>query len=114
MWNCGRLFSQRNYDLRNHQNWWQAISRRGSDTIDVDLLDVEPARLLRLVMYCYLPKKRGDHGNPLVSGAKVTAEVLEQRKNKKVFAFNTGAPKVITVRSATVANDAYKDPKALI
>jgi len=27
------------------------------------------------------------HGNPLVSGAKVTAEVLEQRKDRKVFAF---------------------------
>ena len=27
------------------------------------------------------------HGNPLVSGAKVTAEVVEQRKDKKVFAF---------------------------
>src|SRR5437762_6925248 len=28
------------------------------------------------------------HGNPLVSGAKVTAEVLEQRKDKKVFALD--------------------------
>ena len=27
------------------------------------------------------------HGNPLISGAKVTAEVLEQRKDKKVIAF---------------------------
>jgi large subunit ribosomal protein L21 len=27
------------------------------------------------------------HGNPLVSGAKVTAEVLEQRKDKKIVAF---------------------------
>jgi large subunit ribosomal protein L21 len=27
------------------------------------------------------------HGNPLVSGAKVTAEVVEQRKDKKVVAF---------------------------
>src|SRR5262249_4942752 len=27
------------------------------------------------------------HGNPVVSGAKVTAEVLEQRKDKKVVAF---------------------------
>jgi len=27
------------------------------------------------------------HGNPLVFGAKVTAEVLEQRKDKKVVAF---------------------------
>jgi len=27
------------------------------------------------------------HGDPLISGAKVTAEVLEQRKDKKVIAF---------------------------
>ncbi len=27
------------------------------------------------------------HGNPLISGAKVTADVLEQRKDKKVIAF---------------------------
>src|SRR5207245_10434617 len=27
------------------------------------------------------------HGSPLISGAKVTAEVLEQRKDKKVIAF---------------------------
>jgi len=27
------------------------------------------------------------HGNPLISGAKVTAEVVEQRKDKKVVAF---------------------------
>jgi large subunit ribosomal protein L21 len=27
------------------------------------------------------------HGKPLVSGAKVTAEVVEQRKDKKVVAF---------------------------
>jgi large subunit ribosomal protein L21 len=27
------------------------------------------------------------HGDPLISGAKVTAEVLEQHKDKKVIAF---------------------------
>jgi len=27
------------------------------------------------------------HGDPLISGATVTAEVLEQRKDKKVIAF---------------------------
>jgi large subunit ribosomal protein L21 len=27
------------------------------------------------------------HGDPLISGAKVTAEVLEQRKDKKIIAF---------------------------
>jgi len=31
--------------------------------------------------------KNVSHGNPLVSGAKVTAEVVEQRKDKKVVAF---------------------------
>jgi len=31
--------------------------------------------------------KKMSHGNPLLSGAKVTAEVVEQRKDKKVVAF---------------------------
>ena len=31
--------------------------------------------------------KNVTHGDPLISGAKVTAEVVEQRKDKKVIAF---------------------------
>jgi hypothetical protein len=30
LWDYGRLFlPQKNYGLRNHQDWWQAVSRRG-------------------------------------------------------------------------------------
>jgi large subunit ribosomal protein L21 len=58
------------------------------DTLDVDLLDVEPGKTATFgdVLLC-ADGKDVTHGNPLVSGAKVTAEVLEQRKDKKVFAF---------------------------
>jgi large subunit ribosomal protein L21 len=31
--------------------------------------------------------KNVTHGNPLIAGGKVTAEVVEQRKDKKVIAF---------------------------
>jgi large subunit ribosomal protein L21 len=58
------------------------------DTLDVDLLDVEPGKTATFgdVLLC-ADGKDVTHGNPLVSGAKVTAEVLEQRKDKKVVAF---------------------------
>jgi large subunit ribosomal protein L21 len=58
------------------------------DTIDVDVLEVEPGKTATfgdVLMFA-----DGDdvtHGHPLISGAKVTAEVLEQRKDKKVIAF---------------------------
>ncbi len=58
------------------------------ETIDVDLLDVEAGKTATfgdVLMY-----SDGDnltHGDPLISGAKVTAEVVEQRKDKKVIAF---------------------------
>ena len=46
------------------------------------------AKLPRLVMYLlFADGKDLTHGNPLVSGAKVSAEVIEQRKDKKVVAF---------------------------
>ncbi len=35
----------------------------------------------------YADGKELTHGNPLISGAKVTGEVVEQRKDKKVIAF---------------------------
>ena len=58
------------------------------ETIDVDLLDVEAGKTATfgdVLMYA----DGGDltHGDPLISGAKVTAEVVEQRKDKKVVAF---------------------------
>jgi large subunit ribosomal protein L21 len=58
------------------------------DTLDVDLLDVEPGKTATFGdVLLFADGKHVTHGNPLVSGAKVTAEVLEQRKDKKVVAF---------------------------
>jgi len=58
------------------------------DTIDVDLLDVEPGKTATFSdVLMFADGKNVTHGNPLVSGAKVTVEVLEQRKDKKVIAF---------------------------
>ena len=58
------------------------------DTIDVDLLDVEAGKTATFGdVLMFADGKDVTHGNPLISGAKVTAEVLEQRKDKKVVAF---------------------------
>ena len=58
------------------------------DTLDVDLLDVEPGKTATFGdVLLFADGKDLTHGNPLVSGAKVTAEVLEQRKDEKVVAF---------------------------
>ena len=58
------------------------------DTLDVDLLDVEPGKTATFGdVLLFADGKDLTHGNPLVSGAKVSAEVIEQRKDKKVFAF---------------------------
>ena len=58
------------------------------DTIDVDLLDVEPGKTATFGdVLMFADGKDVTHGDPLVSGAKVTAEVLEQRKDKKIVAF---------------------------
>jgi large subunit ribosomal protein L21 len=58
------------------------------DTLDVDLLDVDVGK--EAIFSDVLMHADGDkltHGNPSISGAKVTAEVIEQRKDKKVIAF---------------------------
>jgi large subunit ribosomal protein L21 len=58
------------------------------DTLDVDLLDIEPGKTATFGdVLLFADGKDVSHGNPLVSGAKVTAEVVEQRKDKKVVAF---------------------------
>jgi large subunit ribosomal protein L21 len=58
------------------------------DTVDVDQLDVEPGKIATFGdVLLFADGKDITHGNPLVSGAKVTAEVVEQRKDKKVVAF---------------------------
>ena len=58
------------------------------DTIDVDFSRSKPAR--KMTFGDVLLHADGDnltHGSPLVSGANVTGEVVEQRKDKKVIAF---------------------------
>lgn len=58
------------------------------DTIDVDLLDVEAGKTATFGdVLLFSDGKDLTHGNPLISGAKVTGEVVEQRKDKKVIAF---------------------------
>ena len=89
MWNCGRLFL-------SSETMAYAIIRTGGrqfrvaegDTLDVDLLDVEPGKTATFGdVLLFADGKDVSHGNPLISGAKVTAEVVEQRKDKKVVAF---------------------------
>ena len=58
------------------------------DTIDVDLLDAEVGKTTTFGdVLLHADGDRLTHGDPLISGAKVTAEVVEQRKDKKVIAF---------------------------
>ena len=89
MWDYGRLFLPRKIMA-------YAIIKTGGrqfrvaegDTIDVDLLDVEPGKTATFGdVLLFADGKDVTHGSPLVSGAKVTAEVVEQRKDKKVVAF---------------------------
>src|SRR6266516_262826 len=89
MWNYGRLFLPR-------ETMAYAIIKTGGkqfrvaegDTLDVDLLDVEAGKTATFGdVLLFADGKDVTHGNPLISGAKVTAEVLEQRKDKKVVAF---------------------------
>jgi large subunit ribosomal protein L21 len=58
------------------------------DTIDVDLLDLEAGKTATFGdVLMHADGDKLTHGDPLISGAKVTAEVVEQRKDKKVIAF---------------------------
>jgi large subunit ribosomal protein L21 len=58
------------------------------DTLDVDLLDVEPGKTTTFGdVLLFADGKDVTHGNPLISEAKVTAEVVEQRKDNKIVAF---------------------------
>jgi large subunit ribosomal protein L21 len=89
MWNYGRLFLPR-------ETMTYAIIKTGGrqfrvaegDTLDVDLLDAEPGKTATFGdVLLFADGKDVSHGNPHISGAKVTAEVIEQRKDKKVIAF---------------------------
>jgi large subunit ribosomal protein L21 len=58
------------------------------DTLDVDLIDVDPGKQTTFgEVLVFADGDNFTHGDPLISGAKVTAEVVEQRKDKKVIAF---------------------------
>jgi large subunit ribosomal protein L21 len=57
------------------------------DTIDVDLIDLDAGKQVTFEVLMHADGDTITHGSPLVSGAKVTAEVVEQRKDKKVIAF---------------------------
>ena len=52
------------------------------DTVDVDLLDVEKGKTATFEVLTHVEGKNITHGE-----GKVTAEVVEQRKDKKVIAF---------------------------
>src|SRR4029077_4169610 len=78
MWNCARLFLPR-------ETMAYAIIRTGGrqfrvaegDTLDVHLLDVERGKTATFGdVLLFADGKDVSHGNPLVSGAKVTAEVV--------------------------------------
>src|SRR5437867_10580820 len=58
------------------------------DTVDVDLLDVDAGKTATFgEVLMFADGKHITHGDPLILGAKVTAEVVAQRKDKKVIAF---------------------------
>jgi large subunit ribosomal protein L21 len=58
------------------------------DMIDVDLLDLEAGKTATFGdVLMHADGGKLTHGDPLISGAKVTAEVIEQHKDKKVIAF---------------------------
>ena len=89
-WKFGRLFLPRKRLMA------YAIIKTGGrqfrvaegDTIDVDVLEVDPGKTATFGdVLMFADGDNVTHGEPLISGAKVTAEVLEQRKDKKVIAF---------------------------
>jgi large subunit ribosomal protein L21 len=58
------------------------------DIIDVDFLNEEPGKegVFADVLF-HVDGDKVTHGSPLIEGATVTGEVVEQRKDKKVIAF---------------------------
>src|SRR6266436_3122940 len=79
------------------------------DTIDVDLLDVEPGKTASFGdVLLFADGKDLTQGNPVIAGAKVTAEVLEQRKDKKVIAFKYSRRKLTRVKITTISVGAKK------
>ena len=98
-WNCARLFSPKRYHSETAVVTFSlmafAIIKTGGrqyrvaegDTIDVDLLETEAGKQIVLSDVLLLADGNSvTHGAP-IDGAKVTAEVVEQRKDKKVVAY---------------------------
>ncbi len=58
------------------------------DIIDVDFLDAEPGKegIFAEVLF-HADGGNLTHGTPLIEGATVEGEIIEQRKDKKVIAF---------------------------
>ena len=66
------------------------------DTIDVDLLEAEPGKQVVLAdVLMHADGEKVTHGAP-IDGAKVTAEVVEQRKDKRSSPTNFDDEKVTT------------------
>jgi large subunit ribosomal protein L21 len=91
LWDFARLFPQKALLYMAY-----AIIKTGGrqyrvaegDTIDVDLLDVEAGKAMSFgEVLMYSDGDKLTHGDPIIAGAKVTGEVVEQRKDKKVIAF---------------------------
>lgn len=61
-----------------------------NDEIYVEKLDMEPGKKIVFEEVLYID---GKIGNPLVKGAKVTAEVVKQGKQKKITIFRYKAKK---------------------
>jgi large subunit ribosomal protein L21 len=57
------------------------------DEIDVEKLDVEAGKNATLEVLMFADGDKIQLGSPLLSGATVTAEVVEQHKGDKVIAF---------------------------
>ena len=88
LWNLGRLFSLRLMAYAIIKTGGRQFRVAEGDTIDVDLLDVDSGKTATFgEVLMFADGKDVTHGSPLISGAKVTAEVVEQRKDKKVIAF---------------------------
>jgi large subunit ribosomal protein L21 len=58
------------------------------DVIDVDFLDAEPGKegVFAEVLF-HADGSKITHGTPLIEGATVEGEIVEQRKDKKIIAF---------------------------
>lgn len=86
-WNCARLLSPAMaYAIIRSGGRQHRVSE--GDIVDVDFLDAQVGQ--EGVFADVLMVGDGEnitHGSPLIEGATVHGEVLEQRKDKKVIAF---------------------------